>query len=59
VEQRDRPDDLIAVSEAMIRAGIEALREESYATSQEELVDLIYTAMEYQRRREEASFTRV
>jgi hypothetical protein len=53
----DRPDDLVAVSEGMIRAGIEALRGESYATSQEELVDLIYTAMEYQRRREAASAT--
>jgi hypothetical protein len=54
---RDRPDELVAVSEGMIRAGIEALRDESYATSQEELVDLIYTAMEHQRRRELASAT--
>jgi hypothetical protein len=54
---RDRPADFVEVSEGMIRAGLEALREESYATSQEELVDLIYSAMEYQRRREEASRT--
>jgi hypothetical protein len=52
---RDTPDDLFEVSEAMVRAGVAVLREEPYATSHEELVDLIYSAMEYQRRREVAS----
>jgi hypothetical protein len=52
---RDRPEELVVVSERMIRAGLDALREESFATPHEELVDLIYTAMEYQRRRDSAS----
>ena len=56
---RDRPDDeLVQVSAGMIRAGLDALREETFSTSQEELVDLIYSAMEYQRRREAASATK-
>lgn len=56
---RDRPDDPVVVSEEMRRAGVEALRDQSYATSHEELVDLIYMAMEYQRRREAASLTKL
>jgi hypothetical protein len=52
------PDgELVQVSEEMVRAGLEAVHEEPYGTSHEELVDLIYTAMEYQRRREAASST--
>jgi hypothetical protein len=47
----------VEISEGMIRAGVDALKEESYAIPQEELVDLIYSAMEYQRRREAASRT--
>lgn len=50
------PDnDLVQVSPAMIRRGVEALLEEPRSTPNDELVDLIYTAMEYQRRREFAS----
>jgi len=59
--RRDRPesdDDLVEVSPTMIRAGLDALSDESQATPQEDLVDLIYTAMEYQRRREAASSTK-
>lgn len=48
---------LVFISESMIRAGVEALEEESYSTPHSDLVDLIYSAMEYQRRREEASLT--
>ena len=51
-------DDLVTVTPAMIAAGLSALREEGFSTPQEELVDLIYTAMEYQRRREAASETK-
>ena len=50
-------EELVVVSEAMIGAGLDALREESFGTAHEELVDLIYSAMEYQRRRDEASAT--
>ena len=52
-------EDLVRVSPEMIKRGVEALREESHATPHEELVDLIYTAMEYQRRRDAASATNV
>lgn len=54
---RDRPDELVVVSSEMIDAGVEALREQSHATPQGDLVNLIYMAMEYQRRREAASLT--
>jgi hypothetical protein len=50
-------EELVRVSPAMIEAGVRAMLEESYSTPREELVDLIYTAMEYQRRREAASAT--
>ena len=53
----DNLEELVGVSHAMIEAGVRTLLEESYATPREELVDLIYTAMEYQRRRELASAT--
>jgi hypothetical protein len=51
-------EELVSVSRGMIAAGVQALLEESYSTPREELVDLIYTAMEYQRRRELASATK-
>lgn len=51
-------EPLVVVSEGMIRAGMEALSSETFATPWEELVDLVYTAMEYQRRREIASLIR-
>jgi len=51
-------DELVQVTQAMIRAGVEALREEPYSTPHAELVDLIYSAMEYQRRRDAASRTK-
>jgi len=54
-EKEVEMDDFVQVSEGMRRVGVEALREESYGASHEELVDLIFTAMEYQRRREAAS----
>ena len=50
-------DELVSVSPGMIAAGVGALLEESYSTPLEELVDLVYTAMEYQRRRDFASAT--
>lgn len=53
----DDVEEVVAVSSGMISAGIRALLEESYSTPREDLVDLIYTAMEYQRRREAASET--
>lgn len=48
---------LIEVSPDMVRRGVEALLEEARSTPDNELVDLIYTAMEYQRQREAASDT--
>jgi hypothetical protein len=57
VPERDRPE-LVEVTSAMIGAGVNALREEGFATPQEDLVNLIYMAMEYQRRRESASITK-
>jgi hypothetical protein len=52
---RDRPDKIVVVSAEMIRAGMAALREETFGSSHGELVSLIYMAMEYQRRRDAAS----
>jgi hypothetical protein len=51
-------DEVVEVSPAMIVAGVRALSDESYSAPYEEIVDLIYTAMEYQRRREAASSTK-
>ena len=47
--------EFVSESPAMIAAGVETLRAESFGTPHEELVSLIYAAMEYQRRRECAS----
>ena len=52
-------EELVAVSEGMTRSGIDALKEGTYGTPMEELVALIYMAMEYQRRREAASSTKL
>lgn len=46
---------LVEVSPLMIRRGVETLLEEARSTPNEELVDLIYTAMEYHRQRVAAS----
>ena len=54
----DPDDEIVQVSVPMLRAGIERLREQSFAASQEDIVGLIYMAMEYQRRREDASFVK-
>jgi hypothetical protein len=53
----DGSEDLVEVTPEMTAAGVQALLEESYATPHGELVDLIYSAMEYQRRRACASAT--
>lgn len=47
----DADDDLVIVSREMERAGVAALIKEGFATPQDELVSLIYMAMEYQRRK--------
>jgi hypothetical protein len=49
--------EYVEVSPAMLKAGVEALREETFAAPQEELASLIYMAIQYQRRRECASAT--
>lgn len=51
-------DDLVCVTPDMLRAGVRALREETYASPHEDVVGLIYMAMEYQRRRASASITK-
>lgn len=52
-----KDEGLGVVSEKTVRAGVAALLEEPYATMHAALVDLIYSAMEYQRMREAASAT--
>lgn len=47
----------VECSPGMIRRGVEAMLEEPRSTPDEDLVDMIFTAMEYQRRREAASAT--
>lgn len=50
-EPRNIADEVVVVTPEMVVAGVEALREEGFATSHEDLVSLIYMAMEYQRSR--------
>ena len=51
-------DEIAEANEAMVRAGVDAIRDESHATPHSDLVNLIYMAMEYQRRRDTASSTK-
>lgn len=51
-------ESLVEVSPDMIRRGVETLLEERFSTPHEEIVSLVFMAMEYQRRREVASRTK-
>ena len=58
MDSRDRPaDGFVECSASMIEAGIRALREETFHTPHDEVVSLVYMAMEYQRIRDAASRT--
>ena len=50
-------DDVVIVSPQMTKTGVGALLAECYGTPKDDLVGLIYMAMEYQRRRDLASLT--